>query len=107
MDPLYFNVLDYVTIQLYAYIVTRKIFERMNRRRLMRRERRNREFTDLENFTSLIVSFIIAGSIFSGISGLFPDIAALNAPIWLADLVLIGIGFFIARALGLLENPYA
>lgn len=107
MDSISASILNYITIQLYAYMATRRVFDGINRRRLMRKERRNREFSDIENFTSLLVSFVIAGIIFTGASELFPALATFNTPIWAVDFILIAAGYFIARSLGLLRNPYA
>lgn len=100
------DVLNYLVIQLYVYIATRHVFDRINRRREMRKARMNREFTDIENFAALLFSFLIGGIIYVGISDVFPALSLLSTPIWLVDLALIIVGYFLASRWSLIRNPY-
>ncbi|MDE1868577.1 MAG: hypothetical protein KGH60_01265 [Candidatus Micrarchaeota archaeon] len=101
------DVLNFLVIQLYAYIGTRHIYDRINNRREMRRRRMKREFSNLENFGSLLFSFLIAGMLFIGVSDVFPTLSLLSTPIWLVDLALLIIGYFMASAWNLIRNPYS
>ena len=100
------QLLNYLVIQLYAYIGTRHIFQIIDRRRERRMKRMNREFSHIEIFGELLFSFLIAGMIYLGVSNVFPTLTIISTPIWLVDLALLIVGYFLASTWRLLKNPF-
>ena len=105
--PFVADVLNFLVIQLYSYIGTRHVFDLLNYRMERRKHRMKREFSNIENFGALLFSFLVAGIIFIGVSDIFPTLSVLSTPIWLVDLALLIIGYFLASAWDLIRNPYS
>ena len=101
------SLVNYVVIQLYSYIGTRHVFKLVDKRRSHRLKKQNRDATQLENFFSLLFSFIIGGVVYLAINQYLPLVVSIGPSVLLGYLVLLILGFFLARKWKMLKNPYA